>query len=121
LELQVLMLEAQRALAEAEEENRNLRNELNTRDELKALEVDLVFQEDGAFLVRKSEAEAGKEINYCPVCWGESRKLITLAPTTPGCFECVLHKKTYLTQKYYDRVKERNNRLARPRRTGKWS
>ena len=99
LELQELLLQAQSALGDAQEENRQLRQQLANSDAIKELEADLEMEPDGQFLVRNSEKKDGKYIPYCPICWGESNKLIPLTPlASAGYFDCVLHKARFRTK-----------------------
>jgi hypothetical protein len=68
IEMQDLIFSAQRALGDAEDENRLLKRQLDEREELKTLRADMDYQEDGGFLVRKSERESGKLVPYCATC-----------------------------------------------------
>jgi hypothetical protein len=99
LELQDLIFSAQRALGDAEEENRQLRRQLDDRVALKALEEDLEFCSDGAFLRRKSEVAKRLDNPYCPACWGEKRLAVPLAPMeVTGYYRCPLHDVSYKTE-----------------------
>lgn len=99
LELQDLVFSAQRALGEAEEENRQLRRQLDDQGALRLLEADLEFCQDGAFLRRKSEMVRNVDNPYCPVCWGEKRLTIALAPmNVKGYYRCPIHEVAYHTQ-----------------------
>jgi hypothetical protein len=71
INLQSAMLELQSKLTELIEENRDLREQLANKDWLDGISADLEMQKDGQFLIRKSERDAGQQIPYCPVCWGE--------------------------------------------------
>src|ERR1035441_6232715 len=57
VELQSLMLDAQRALGDAEEESRSLRAQLAAKESLEEVEADLDFATDGRFWIRKSERD----------------------------------------------------------------
>lgn len=106
--MQDLVFSAQRALGEADDENRQLRRQLDDRQEFKALQQDLDYEEDGGFYVRKSEREAGKLVPYCATCWGETQKLIPLKPTDHkgGHYFCLLHKVAFITNACSERTAE---------------
>ena len=88
-EMQDLVFSAQRALGEAEEDNRQLRRQLDDRQVLEALKLDLEYQKDGGFYIRKSERDAGNPVSYCPVCWGADQKAVPLTPEGfPGGYFC---------------------------------
>ena len=78
IEMQDLIFSAQRALGDAEDENRRLRHQLEDREELKTIADDLEYQEDGGYYLRMSERAKGSTIPYCPVCWNIERKTIPL-------------------------------------------
>ena len=109
VELQALMLDAQRALGDAEEENRTLRAQVAAQDRLKEIEADLEFAEDGRFYVRKSE-KGGALIPYCPVCWGKEKQLVVMTQIDVGAYQCSVHDGLYKT-------KEREDALARRRQS----
>jgi hypothetical protein len=121
-EMMIHLTNAQTGLAEAQQEIMTLRAQLDDREAIRALDDDLEFVQDGSFWVRKSEEAAGKPIFYCPACWGDNKKLVPLAALTEGCFECVIHKKTYVTQVYHDKARARAQRSQRGAgRPGPWS
>ena len=100
VELQALILEAQRALGDAEEENRTLRADLAAKQRLEEIEADLEFAEDGRFWVRKSEKDRAL-IPYCPVCWGREKHLVVMGVHGgPGSFKCSVHNGVYYTKTY---------------------
>jgi hypothetical protein len=102
VELQSLMLDAQRALGDAEEENRNLRTQLAAKERLKEIEADLEFATDGRFWIRKSEKDTAL-IPYCPVCWGKEKQLVVMgAFKYPGVYKCSVHDGAYTTKVYTD-------------------
>jgi hypothetical protein len=108
-EMQDLVFSTQRALGEAEEENRHLRRQLDEREQMKAVEADLEMEPDGQYRYRASERAANKHIPYCPVCWGEHQKLIPLTPFGEGqAFQCGIHKTKYYTKVYLEAVKRAN-------------
>src|SRR5271165_3607204 len=71
LQLQQLMLDSQRALNDAAEEIRVLKEGIAALEEMKQCEQDLEWVADGGFWVRKSEKDSGVTIFYCPLCWGD--------------------------------------------------
>lgn len=110
VELQALMLDAQRALGDAEEENRGLRAQLASEDRLKQIEADLEFATDGRFWVRRSEKETAL-IPYCPVCWGKEKQLVVLSAFQyPGVYKCAVHDGVYKTKEYEDWARQQNQR-----------
>jgi hypothetical protein len=117
------VLSAQRALGAAEDEIRDLKRQLDDRDELRALEADMDFVPDGAFYVRKSEREHGLLNALCPVCWGELRKAISMVPMASGYYQCVKHGSSYQTKEYSQEL-ERQMRAKRepdpPRGPNSW-
>ena len=99
LQLQQLMLDSQRALNDADEEIRKLKEEIVGLKGTQLLEQDLEWVEDGGFWVRKSERDLGIAIRYCPLCWGDGQKLVPLNPASGrGVFVCALHKSSHETQ-----------------------
>ena len=118
LELQALMLQAQSALGDAQEENRKLKEQVAANDRIKEIEADREWQEDGRFFVRKSEkANVPNFPSYCSVCWGERSKLISLNKTPDGAFHCGSCKERFYTKEYQElsakRTEEINNSLLR--------
>jgi len=103
LELQGLMLEAQRALSEADEEHRRLRATIEEKEKQLRTVADLEFLDDGQFYTRRSE---DGRIPYCPICWGEKDKLIPLVPggAEKGYFTCAIPKVVYTTDHYKTRT-----------------
>lgn len=97
IEMQDLVISTQRSLAEAEDENRQLKRKLEDRESLKALEADMNFVIDGGFFVRKSESDKGV-IAYCPLCWKKDTLAIPLETAElPGWFRCSIHDTIYQT------------------------
>src|ERR1017187_1951042 len=82
LQLQQLMLDSQRSLNDAAEEIRALKQQIASLQQTNELEQDLEWVEDGAFWIRKSDKSSGVRISYCPLCWGENKKLVPLNPTS---------------------------------------
>ncbi len=123
LELQGLLIQTRQALVDAQEDNRNLQATLTDDKRQQEIESDLNMEPDGQFLVRQSERAQGKNIPYCPVCWGESHKLIALAPGngTRGTYHCVVHKHTYTTQEHRDALRASTQRLAQHTPKSPWS
>ena len=108
LQLQQLVLDSQRALNDAAEEIRLLKERLAAYERTDALEKDLEWVADGGFYIRKSEQQAGKQIAYCPLCWGENKKVIPLnIKIGHGYYTCEIHKTSHQTRAYQDY--ERNN------------
>ena len=102
VELQSLMLDAQRALADAQDEIWNLRAQLAAKEALEQIETDLEFATDGCFWVRKSEKETAL-IPYCPVCWGKEKQLVVMGRQRyPGVYKCSVHEGRYTTKVYED-------------------
>jgi hypothetical protein len=99
-ELLMHVVNAQVALGDAHVELSELRRQLDDRQELNALQVDMDFVTDGQFYVKKSEKEKGL-IPYCPVCWSADRKAVHLGLlVSPGSFNCCIHNTRYFTQQY---------------------
>jgi hypothetical protein len=111
LHLQQLILDSQRALNDAAEEIRNLREQVAASKKLDEMDRDLEWIADGGFWVRKSENEAGKAIAYCPLCWGDARKLVPLNPgSAGGHYFCPIHKSSHSTAGYRRRLDEQMRR-----------
>jgi hypothetical protein len=92
MQLQGLVMDAQKALGDAEDENRRLRRDLDKAQHPTTIEADLVWETDGGFWVRKSEREKGINIPYCPTCWGTTSKLVPMSSTgLPGAVKCSIH------------------------------
>jgi hypothetical protein len=101
LELQQLILDAQRALGETAEQNRHLTVALSQEERRKLLEADMEIAPDGNFYVRRSERDKNAFVPYCPVCWGHEGKTVPLVPRDHrGFFECAIHKARYYTEAY---------------------
>ena len=92
IELLEHVLNAKHALSDADDEIRSLRRQLEDRSELKALETDMEFQQDGGFYIRKSDG-----VRYCPLCWGQQRKAVPLKPCEYELFACSIHKTSFQT------------------------
>jgi len=92
---------SQRALSEAEEENRQLRLKLDAQERFKSIEGDMEFRQDGDFFIRKSERDAGRVIPYCPTCLKKDRLDIPLEKSVaPGTFRCRVHGHTFTTRQH---------------------
>lgn len=90
--LQQVMLDTQKALNDAQEEIQELKNQLAQKDAVATIDEDLEYVSDGGFYVRKSESATGKRIPYCPICWGENKKLVPLNPSGGnGYYKCGIH------------------------------
>ena len=97
IEMQDLMLSAQRALGEAEEENRKLRTALDERARLEEFGKQFTFEE-GVYWFR--------DYPYCPNCWDVDRKPMRLdgpfwhSFVGEGCREwnCLIHKSSHNTR-----------------------
>lgn len=111
LKLREALLESQAALNQAAEDIRLLREELANNNRLADAEKDLQYVNDGGFYIRASEAAGGKNIPYCPLCWGSDRKLAPLNPGDgTGYYYCYIHKAAYETAEYRD-----GQRVQQPR------
>jgi len=109
LQLQQLMLDSQRALNDAAEEIRALKQEVTALQGMEQIQQDLEWVEDGGFWIRKSERESGTTIHYCPLCWGDGKKLVPLNPTSgSGYFRCALHNSSHETRAYRDAVRRQS-------------
>ena len=108
LELQGLILDARTALSDGQEEVLALRRTLQDNADLRKLESDMDFQQDGGFYIRKSEVAAGNPVPYCPICWGDSQKAIALSAQADVCYRCILHPTAVYETKVYREEKERN-------------
>jgi hypothetical protein len=106
IEMQDLIFSAQQALGEADEENRQLRRQLDDREALKAIEADLAFQPEEGWLLRKSDGA-----KCCAACWGEQKKVAPLVPMMNGYYECPIHKSTHQTK---EAKEARERRIQRP-------
>jgi hypothetical protein len=73
VELQSLMLDAQRALGDAEEENRELKRSIQEMQEASRLDKSVIFHDQVCW---RNLSDGTKEGPYCPVCWGDSQKLV---------------------------------------------
>ncbi|OFW32081.1 MAG: hypothetical protein A3J28_08425 [Acidobacteria bacterium RIFCSPLOWO2_12_FULL_60_22] len=113
IELQKSIFEMHQQMTELSDDNRNLKNQVEEQKKLQEIDEDMEFVEDGGFFIRKSEREAGTNIAYCPVCWGDSRKSVPLNPVSGnGFFRCEIHKSAYQTEAYRNQPK-RPIRIAR--------
>jgi hypothetical protein len=111
-EMLIHMVSAQMALGEARVEISDLRNQLNEREALNALDSDMDYQLDGGFYVRKSEANKGL-IAYCPLCWKDSQKTVPMQTSiTPGWFKCNIHKVVYRTKSNMEDEIRKNREIA---------
>lgn len=107
LQLQQAMLDSQRALNDAAEEVKALKEEIATLKGTDQLQQDLEWVEDGGFWVRKSERVSGTAICYCPLCWGDSRKLVPLNPVSGrGIYRCAIHNSSHETQAYRNYLRQ---------------
>lgn len=103
IEMQKYLVELQQTLLKFQDENRELRSKVDDLSRRQELHADLETVEDGLYLTLKSERSAGREVPYCPICWGENGKLIPLLQLDRrGSYQCVLHKACYWTQAYRD-------------------
>jgi hypothetical protein len=92
VELQSLMLDAQRALADADEENRELRRQLDDRSRIEEFGKQFQFEE-GVYWHR--------EYPYCPNCWDTDLKPTRLdgpyanINNSAQKWNCPIHKSVY--------------------------
>jgi hypothetical protein len=107
------MWEAKRALQVADDENQKLRRRIEEHERQAAIGNDLQWEADGGFWIRKSEAEKGVCIRYCPTCYGEKRLLIPLTEAmTAGMFSCPNHGGTpHPTKSYRTRDEEQIRKM----------
>lgn len=75
MELQSLMLDAQSALGDAEEENRRLKKQIEELNQQQQIGAELVFSEE-AYWRRKPDH--GVDGPFCPGCWDNKSKLIRM-------------------------------------------
>jgi hypothetical protein len=124
-EMLIHIVNAQTALAEAQVELSDIRQKLEDREALRALDADMEFTDDGHVYLKKSDQTQGKTIRYCPLCWKSDSKDVPLAPgIAAGSYTCPLHEHTYYTREYHDAVAERKARDAAARtrsHPGPWS
>jgi hypothetical protein len=120
------ILSAQRALNEAEDENRQLRRQIEDMERVRDIHADMEFQNDGGFYIRKSERDAGNPVAYCSACYGDSKgtKLIPLRPTgDEGAYHCIIHTTLFKTKARLKDQKEQMTRMSidNSRGGGPWS
>lgn len=90
-EMLIHAVNAQSALAEAQNEILELRQQLDDRTRLEALRADMEVHKRG-FLLRRSEKAQGLFNPHCPVCWGDSNKAIPLVGLMGGVHRCAIHE-----------------------------
>jgi hypothetical protein len=104
------LVNAQSGLSEAQLEISELRQQLDERERIRAIEADLEIEPDGQYYYRKSERSASKQIQYCPVCWGDKDKLVPLTHSAESTlFECGIHKTKYCTKVYIEALKQQQS------------
>ena len=69
------------------EENNVLKETIKKMEDTAELESDLELLPSGVY-IRKSEKALGKEINYCPACWGNFKKLMPITRTIGNARQC---------------------------------
>src|SRR5579862_26899 len=107
-EMQDLVFSAQRALGQAEEENRQLNRNLEDTTRLLTLVEDMEVVPDGGSCVRRSETVQGIFNPHCPVCFGVAKAAVPLVPMANGYYSCAVHKEaSYKTTAYRDSEKQR--------------
>jgi|SRR5579871_439785 len=118
IELQDLVFSAQRALGEAEDENRELRRQLDDRKALEELSADMEFVEDGGYWVKKSDQTSRGLIPYCNVCWA-GRKAVPLGKVGEhsDAYFCQIDKSCYYTNAYRERQRQRRARICQLSKT----
>lgn len=98
IELQQSLLEMQTGMTGLVDDNQALKHQIEELRRLGDISDDMEYVEDGGFYIRKSEKAAGKNIAYCPACWGDTRKTVALNPLSGrGVFRCEIHHATYQT------------------------
>jgi hypothetical protein len=114
------VVNAQTGLAQTQMEIYDLQQQLNDRERLKVIEADLEIDPDGQYYYRKSERSAGKQIQYCPVCWGDKDKLVPLTHLAESTlFECGIHKTKYPTKLYIEALNRQQSSSTRNIRLGR--
>lgn len=111
-EVNGLLLEAQTALHAAAEENRQLRESVSQRADVKQLEGDMEVCQDGGFYVKKSERSQGIFNVYCPVCFGLTQKAVPLVAMASGYYSCAIHRGATYQTKAYREAEERQRAEA---------
>jgi hypothetical protein len=84
----------QEALGEAQQQVRELKKQLETREKVK-------WDEPAYWL----KAEAGLDGPYCQQCYDTTGKLVRLQGDGDGYYECRACKSSYVTKAYRDREK----------------
>jgi multidrug efflux pump subunit AcrA (membrane-fusion protein) len=116
-EMMTHAVNAQVALAEAQQEVFELQRQLDDREALRALQADMEYQQETSFYIRKSERDAGNAVPYCPVCWGDSSKPVALVPYgRTGGFICSIHKCVFRTEALQAAIKAENAQAEAERR-----
>jgi len=114
LQLQQLIIDSQRALNDAAEEIRELKEQLATLQRDDEIVKDLEYISDGGFYSRKSERESGTVVAYCPLCWGDAKKLVPLNPREgKGNYFCAIHKSSYSTAAFRSRQAQQRDAFNR--------
>lgn len=107
-ELQEALYHAREALADAQDENRKLAQQIGEDKKLSDISCDMEFVEDGGFYVRRSEKTAGKNIPYCPLCWTKDKTATPLNPQSgDGLYRCDEHKSRYETAAHAEQRKQK--------------
>jgi hypothetical protein len=83
LELQAVMLAAQRALGEAEEDNRQLKRALEDEKTARHLAERIVYASNVYWL---KKIAGGLDGPFCTVCWDANKKLIRMTFSNEGTF-----------------------------------
>ena len=108
IDLQSSLMDMQQHMTELFEENHVLKNQMEEQKKLQEIGGDMEYVDDGGFFVRKSERLVGKNISYCPACWGDSRKDVPLNPLSGrGVFRCEIH-----TSAVYQTAASRNQQKS---------
>lgn len=111
LRLQQAMIDSQRALMDAENEIKALKEKIAADNQTKQVDQDLEWVEDGGFFISKTDKSLGKLIRYCPLCWRTTNKLVPLNPQSGhGHFRCDIHHSNHETQAYRDHLRDVNSR-----------
>jgi hypothetical protein len=114
-EMLIHVVNIQTAVADTQVEITELRQQLDDRGMLKALQADLEMDPVARYWVRKSEKELGL-IPYCPTCWGSDSKLVPLAIRHhPGTFECAIHKTLYHSAEQLEHNRQESVAIRPPR------
>ena len=89
IDIQEAFFDIREEMENLKEENKSLKSTIEEMKNTSILEDDLELTTKG-YYIRKSDAESGKRIYYCPACWQNYKKLIPLFDlgTSFSCPNC---------------------------------